>query len=107
MNNQCNSSPNTFPDDTEEDISTESEKLAQGEKKLSDNILMMLEHFRQPDPVGLPGDVIPDPCPVADMKQSLQLGTLYLTNTKVHGLSKLRILHVNAEVEDLVVSVNL
>uniref|UniRef100_A0A2H1WHE6 SFRICE_032319 n=1 Tax=Spodoptera frugiperda TaxID=7108 RepID=A0A2H1WHE6_SPOFR len=90
-------------DDTEEDISTESEKLAQGEKKLSDNILMMLEHFRQPDPVGLPGDVIPDPCPVADMKQSLQLGTLYLTNTKVHGLSKLRILHVNAEVEDLVV----
>lgn len=79
--------------------------MANGEQRLSDNIMLMLNHFKQPDPVGLPGDVIPDPCPVADMKQSLSLGTLFLSNTKVYGLSKLRILYVNAEVGDLEVSV--
>ncbi|PZC87296.1 hypothetical protein B5X24_HaOG201532 [Helicoverpa armigera] len=77
--------------------------LANGEKKMSENILLILDHFKQADPVGLPGDVIPDPCPVADMKQSLSVGTLYLTNTSVYGISKLRILHVNAEIEDLAV----
>ena len=58
----------------------------------------MLEHFKQEDPVGLPGADIPDPYPVPDMKQSLQLGTLYFKNTAVHGISKFRILYVNAEI---------
>ncbi|KAJ8734999.1 hypothetical protein PYW08_014249 [Mythimna loreyi] len=89
-------------DESDEEDTTE--RLAEGEKKLSDNIMLMLNHFKQPDPVGLPGDVIPDPCPVADMKQSLSLGTLRLTNTKVYGLSKLRILYVNAQVEELKVT---
>ncbi|XP_075981455.1 uncharacterized protein LOC142980058 [Anticarsia gemmatalis] len=84
-------------DDTEED-SSETEKLAEGEKRLSENVLAILEHFKQPDPVGLPGAEIPEPYPVPDMKQSLSFGTLYFKNTAVYGISKFRILYVNAEI---------
>ncbi|CAH0600258.1 unnamed protein product [Chrysodeixis includens] len=88
----------TAEDDTEEDTSDVTAKLAEGEQKLSDNIRKMLEHFKQPDPVGLPGAQIPEPYPVPDMKQSLQIGTLYFKNTAVYGISKFRILYVNAEI---------
>lgn len=91
--------------DTEEDTSDAVEKLADGEKKLSENIVQMLEHFKQEDPVGLPGADIPDPYPVPDMKQSLQLGTLYFKNTAVHGISKFRILYVNAEIGAMEVTI--
>lgn len=84
-------------DDTEEDTS-DTVKLAEGEQKLSENILAMIEHFKQPDPVGLPGAEIPDPYPVPDMKQSLSFGTLNFKNTAVHGISKFRILYVDAEI---------
>ncbi|XP_026726408.1 uncharacterized protein LOC113492892 [Trichoplusia ni] len=84
-------------DDTEEDISEEV-KLAEGEKKLSENILVILDHFKQPDPVGVPGADIPDPFAVPDIKKTLSLGTLVMTKTVVYGMSKLRIQHVDAEV---------
>ncbi|XP_053601775.1 uncharacterized protein LOC128670266 isoform X1 [Plodia interpunctella] len=74
-------------------------RLAEGEKKMSDSILEMLEHFKQPDPVGIPGANIPDPYPVPDMKQSLAFGTvLYFKNSSVYGISKFRILYINAEI---------
>lgn len=85
------------PDDTEEDISEEV-KLAEGEKKLSENILVILDHFKQPDPVGVPGADIPDPFAVPDIKKTLSLGTLVMTKTVVYGMSKLRIQHIDAEV---------
>lgn len=84
-------------DDTEEE-SAEIAKLAEGEKRLSENVLAILEHFKQPDPVGLPGAEIPEPYPVPDMKQALSFGTLYFKNTAVYGISKFRILYVNAEI---------
>lgn len=65
---------------------------------MSEQILEILEHFKKPNPVGIPGADIPDPYPVPDMKQSLSLGTLYFKNTAVYGISKFRILYVNAEI---------
>lgn len=90
----------TFSDESEEEeeVTTVSAKLAEGEKKLSEKLLVILDHFKQPDPVGLPGADIPDPCPVPDMRQSLSIGTLNLKNTVVYGISKLRILYVNANI---------
>ncbi|XP_013148425.1 PREDICTED: uncharacterized protein LOC106111003 [Papilio polytes] len=82
-------------DDVE--VTTDS-KLAEGEKKMSDQILVILEHFKQPNPVGIPGADVPDPYPVPDMKQSLSLGTLYFKNTAVYGISNFKILYVNAEI---------
>ncbi|KPJ17763.1 hypothetical protein RR48_06569 [Papilio machaon] len=80
------------------EVTTTDSKLVEGEKKMSDQILIILEHFKQPNPVGIPGAEVPDPYPVPDMKQSLSLGTLYFKNTAVYGISKFRILYVNAEI---------
>lgn len=75
--------------------------LAQGETKMSESILAILEHFKQPDPVGLPGAEIPEPYPVPDMKQTLSFATLYFKNTAVYGISKFKILHINAEMSSM------
>ncbi|CAK1600167.1 unnamed protein product [Parnassius mnemosyne] len=86
--------------------STES-RLAEGEKKMSEQILEILEHFKKPNPVGIPGAEVPEPYPVPDMKQSLSLGTLYFKNTAVYGISKFRILYVNAEIGAMAVQAGL
>lgn len=72
--------------------------LAKGEEKMSEYILQILEHFKQRNPVGIPGAKVPDPYSVPDMKQSISIGTLYFKNTAVYGISKFRILYVNAEI---------
>lgn len=75
---------------------------------MSENILEILEHFKQPDPVGLPGAKIPDPYPVPDMKQTLSFGTvLYFKDSAVYGISKFRIVYINVEVGAMEVSYRL
>ncbi|KAL4705649.1 hypothetical protein ACJJTC_011211 [Scirpophaga incertulas] len=82
-----------------EDTADSDEVLATGEKKLSGNILDILEHFKQPNPVGLPGANVPEPFPVPDMKQTVTFGTtVYFKNTAVYGISKFRIVYINAEI---------
>ncbi|CAG9782761.1 unnamed protein product [Diatraea saccharalis] len=88
-----------FGQDVQENFDNSDESLINGEKKLSDNILEILEHFKQPNPIGIPGASIPEPYPVPDMKQTLTFGTtLYFKNTAVYGINKFRILYVNAEI---------
>lgn len=65
---------------------------------MSEQLLQILEHFKQPNPVGLPGAEIPDPYPVPDMKQSLSFATVNFKNTAVYGISKFRIINVNVEI---------
>lgn len=77
---------------------TTESQLAKGEEKMSQYILQVLEHFKKPNPVGIPGANVPDPYFVPDMKQSISFGTLYFKNTAVYGISKFRILYVNAEI---------
>ncbi|XP_072935637.1 uncharacterized protein [Epargyreus clarus] len=77
---------------------TTNAQLAEGEQKMSEYILQVLDHFKKPDPVGIPGAKIPEPYYVPDMKQSMSLGTMYFKNTALYGISKFRILYVNAEV---------
>ncbi|XP_032517055.2 uncharacterized protein LOC116769936 [Danaus plexippus] len=82
-----------------QDVTTTTEsQLAKGEEKMSEYILKVLEHFKQPNPVGLPGAKVPDPHKVPDMKHSVSIGTLYFKNTSVYGISKFRILNINAEI---------
>lgn len=71
---------------------------------MSEYILKVLEHFKQPNPVGLPGAKVPDPHKVPDMKHSVSIGTLYFKNTSVYGISKFRILNINAEIGAMEVS---
>lgn len=65
-------------------------------------ILKMIEELKNPDHVGIPGLEIPDPNLIPDMSQSITIfDTLYFTNSTVQGLSKLKMLHFNVDVEAL------
>ena len=81
-------------------------KLAQGEKRLSDQIRLILKHYQQPDPLGLPGAPIPDPMSVPDMKHSFSMYTMNFKEIKVYGLSKFRIEHVRSELALMQVRIN-
>ncbi|XP_050665578.1 uncharacterized protein LOC126965858 isoform X2 [Leptidea sinapis] len=77
-------------------------KLLEGEEKLSDYIMKVLDHFKSTDPVGLPGASIPDPYLVPDMKKYITFGTnIALKNTSVQGISKFRVIYVKAEIAQL------
>ncbi|XP_057323955.1 uncharacterized protein LOC130666735 [Microplitis mediator] len=82
-------------------------KLAQGEKQLGNQIRLILKHYQQPDPIGLPGAPIPDPMMVPDMKHSFSMYTMNFKSIKVYGLSKFRIEHVQSELALMQVSVAL
>ncbi|KAJ0181375.1 hypothetical protein K1T71_003460 [Dendrolimus kikuchii] len=84
------------PEDSPEDV-----RLTEGEKRMSENILAVLEHFKDPDPIGMPGVVIPDPYPIPDMKQSLSVATLYFKDSAVYGISKFRIVYIIAEISTM------
>lgn len=63
----------------------------------------VLEHYKQNDPVGMPGANIPDPIDVPDMPKSLGVATLNMLNVKAYGLSKFRIASINADFKDMMV----
>ncbi|KAF4514092.1 UNVERIFIED_CONTAM: hypothetical protein B566_EDAN019011 [Ephemera danica] len=65
----------------------------------------MIEHYKQPDPVGLPGAPIPDPVDVPDMKHSFAINSLHFKKQKVHGLSKFRFQHIRADLAKLEMAV--
>lgn len=65
-------------------------------------ILKIMEELKKPYLEGIPGVDIPDPDPIPDMSQSITIfDKLYFTNSAVRGMSKLRILYVNIDIEAL------
>lgn len=74
------------------------------ETELSSQIIALLEHYKQKDPLGLPGAPVPDPFPVPFIKQSVGMGTLTMKNSSAYGLSKFRIKSVSVDVNELVVN---
>lgn len=71
--------------------------------ELSSQIIALLEHYKQKDPLGLPGAPVPDPFPVPYTKQSIGMGTLTMKNSSAYGLSKFRIKSLSVDVNKLVV----
>lgn len=71
---------------------------------MSEQILLVLEHFKDPDPIGIPGADIPEPYRVPDMKQSFAMVTMTFKNMAVYGISKFRIKYVSAEISTMEVS---
>jgi hypothetical protein len=88
-----------------EDISEEVTALRNmtllGEQKLSDQVRLILDHYKQEDPVGLPGAPISDPMPIPDMKPSFTYATMHFKSAHVHGLSRFRIQHVMSDLAAL------
>ncbi|KAF5308934.1 hypothetical protein FQR65_LT00016 [Abscondita terminalis] len=73
------------------------EILQLGEKKISEYVHALLEHYKKEDPVGMPGVPIPDPLDIPPMSHSFSVGKMHFENVKLHGLSKFRIDHVTAD----------
>ncbi|KAG5899931.1 hypothetical protein JTB14_002482 [Gonioctena quinquepunctata] len=73
----------------------------QSEQKFSETVLKILEHYKQADPIGLPGAPIPDPMDVPNMKHSFSVGRMTFNNAKLYGLKKFRIDHVVADITEM------
>lgn len=71
------------------------------EKKLSEYVLAILEHYKQKDPVGIPGAPIPDPLIIPPMSQSFSVGRMHFKNVELYGLKKFRIEHITANLADM------
>lgn len=78
-----------------------------GEQKLSDQMRLILNHYKQEDPVGLPGAPVSDPMPIPDMKHSFTYATMHFMSAHVHGLSRFRIQHIKSNLAAMQVSVGL
>lgn len=78
-----------------------------GEQKLSDQVRLILNHYKEDDPVGLPGAPISDPMPIPDMKHSFTYATMHFKSAHVHGLSRFRIQHIKSNLAAMQVSVGL
>lgn len=85
-------------------LATEEQLLKKGESQLRDQILAILEHYKQEDPVGIPGAKIPDPKAIPDMKHSFSVAVMNFKNMNVYGLSKFKIAYVKSEVASMEVT---
>lgn len=74
------------------------------ESQLSAQIIALLEHYKQKDPLGIPGAPVPDPFPVPYTKQSIGMGTLIMKDTLAYGLSKFRLKSMSIDVNQLMVN---
>lgn len=86
------------------DLSVDDHNVKVGERVLSAQIFAIIEHYKQEDPVGLPGATIPDPLPVPDIKQSFTLATIHMKNVLAYGLSKFKIKNMEVDINELKVS---
>lgn len=68
------------------------------EKKLSEYVLVILDHYKQQDPIGLPGAPIPDPLIIPPMNHSFSVGRMNFINMELYGLKQFRIEHVTADI---------
>lgn len=74
------------------------------ESQISLQIIALLEHYKQKDPIGMPGNLIADPFPVPDSSQSILMGsTLTTTGALAYGLSKFRIKNIALDVYQMLV----
>ncbi|XP_060529036.1 uncharacterized protein LOC132703664 isoform X2 [Cylas formicarius] len=70
----------------------------EAEKKLSEYVNVIIEHYKQTEPVGIPGAPIPDPLSIPPMNQSFSIGRMNFKDVELYGLKKFKIDHVVADV---------
>lgn len=88
-------------------MSKSSHNTIVAENRMSAQIFALIEHYKQIDPVGIPGAPVPDPFPVPEVKKSVGLGTLTMKGAKAYGFSKFRIKSVKVDVNDLMVNIHI
>lgn len=70
-------------------MAAHNEKVA--ENRLTTQVLAVVDHFKQKDPVGIPGAPVPEPMIIPMIEQSFSVGKMKMTNVSIFGLSKFRI----------------
>ncbi|XP_061382773.1 uncharacterized protein LOC116769931 [Danaus plexippus] len=76
-------------------------QLKDGEQKMSEYILKVIEHYKQPNPEGLPG-VGSQPYSVPDSRKSVGLfSSIDFIDTEVYGINKFRVIYVNLDIENM------
>lgn len=64
-------------------------------------ILMMLDHYKQKDPVGIPGAPVEDPMLAPDMAKSIGMANLNMKNVKAYGMSKFRVDNIDVDFKEM------
>ncbi|EDW04051.1 uncharacterized protein LOC6561705 [Drosophila grimshawi] len=90
-------------DVNEADDETDAHNIEVSKNRVAAQIEAVLEHYKQKDPVGLPGAHIPDPVDVPDTSNSLGMANLNMRKVKAYGLSKFRIASINADFKEMMV----
>ena len=74
------------------------------ELSIDAKIREILEHFKQDDPLGIPGVPIPDPKAIPDIEKEVSGAKVLLTEAMMHDQSKFRIDYVRTDLKDLKVT---
>lgn len=82
----------------------EQQKIEAGKNGLTAQLLVLMEHYKQKDPVGMPGAPIQDPQDIPQMKNNIGMGTMTMRNAKAYGLSKFRLDRMKVDVKAMKVS---
>ena len=70
--------------------------------KLSDQLRVILKHFQESEPVGLPGqDFLPEPMHAPDTNASLVVATGYFYNITVWGLSNFTLSSIDTKLDEM------
>lgn len=83
------------------EASDEAHNIEASQNRVAAQIEGLLEHYKQEDPVGVPGAPIPDPMDVPDMAKSLGMANLNMLKVKAYGLSKFRIATVDMDFKQM------
>jgi len=77
------------------------------ELSIDEKIRRIVEHFKQDDPLGIPGVPIPDPKEIPDIEKDITGAKVILTDAKMHDMSKFRIDYVRTDLKDLKVWISI
>lgn len=97
----------TLGQDGQDQQSTEEHNQKVAENRLALQIFAILDHFKQPDPVGLPIASVPDPMPIPDITQNVAIAKMDIKNAQAYGLSKFRIVSMKTDLLRLCVEIAL
>ncbi|KAL0278680.1 UNVERIFIED_CONTAM: hypothetical protein PYX00_000431 [Menopon gallinae] len=91
----------------EQVVEEEQEEVDPMERKIMEQIMQILDHYKQEDPVGLPNAPVQDPMEIPDLSKFFSLQKMEFKSVKVYGLSKFRIVHIRSNLADMEVSVGM
>lgn len=74
------------------------------ELRLDQRIRLILQHYKQDDPLGLPGLPIPDPMEIPDFKGQFPVAEIKFSEAQLYNLAKFRVDYVRTDLRDLKVN---